>query len=74
MKNLAVLALCLCSSLSTANTMEEVVVTARAFKIVIVRLADNHVQNPITGNWHYSAPEKVKESRKEGKEQPKAHK
>lgn len=54
MKQWAIVCLCLCSSLASANTIEEVVVTARQFKIVLVRFQDSHVQNPITGVWYYS--------------------
>ena len=54
MKKWALVCLCLCSSLASANTIEEVVVTARQFKIVLVRFQDNHVQNPLTGSWYYS--------------------
>jgi len=54
MKKWAIVCLCLCSSLASANTIEEVVVTARQFKIVLVRFQDSHVQNPITGVWYYS--------------------
>jgi len=53
MKNLAILALCLVSSFASANEIEEVVVKARQVKIVFEKLAENHRQNPITGNWHY---------------------
>jgi hypothetical protein len=53
MKNLAILALCLVSSFASANEIEEVVVKARQVKIVFQKLAENHRQNPITGNWHY---------------------
>jgi len=53
MKNLAILALCLVSSFASANEIEEVVVKARPVKIVSEKLAENHRQNPITGNWHY---------------------
>ena len=53
MKNLAILALCLVSSFASANEIEEVVVKARQVKIVFQKLAENHRQNPITGNWYY---------------------
>lgn len=53
MKHWAVIALCLVSTFASANEMEEVVVKARQVRIVLQKLSDNHVQNPITGNWHY---------------------
>lgn len=53
MKNLAILALCLVSSFASANEIEEVVVKTRQVKIVFEKLAENHRQNPITGNWYY---------------------
>lgn len=60
MKKLAILALCFFSSFSSAKDIEEVVVKARQIELVIVKLAENHKQNPITGNWHY-----IKEKKKE---------
>jgi hypothetical protein len=54
MKNWAIVALCFFSSLASANDFEEVVVKARQVKVVLEwKLAENHKQNPITGNWHY---------------------
>lgn len=52
------LALALMFSLPTvvnATEIEEVTVTAskHVVKIVLAKLADNHEQNPITGNWYY---------------------
>jgi hypothetical protein len=63
MKNLAFVALCFFSSLACAHDIEEVTVTARRIEIVLEKLSENHVQNPITGNWHY-----VEEEEKEDKE------
>ena len=53
MKNLAVVALCFLSTFVSANEIEEVVVKARRVQIVLVKLSENHVQNPITKNWRY---------------------
>ena len=53
MKNLAVIALCFLSTFASANEIEEVVVKARQVHIVLVKLAENHVQDPKTGEWHY---------------------
>ena len=53
MKNLAVIALCFFSTFASANEIEEVVVKARQVRIVLVKLSENHVQNPITGHWRY---------------------
>ena len=53
MKNLALVALCFLSTFASANEMEEVVVKARQVRIVLVKLSENHVQNPITGHWRY---------------------
>lgn len=64
MKNLAVIALCFLSSLATASDIEEVVVKARKLEIVLIKLAENHKRNPITGNWYYVAEEKKKKQEK----------
>ena len=56
MKNLAVIMLCLLSSVASAKDIEELVVTAKRLRIVIEHLSVKHKQNPITGNWHYVAP------------------
>ena len=64
MKKLAILALCFFSSFSSAKDIEEVVVKARQIELVIVKLAENHKQNPITGNWHYIEVKKEKETSK----------
>jgi hypothetical protein len=53
MKHLAIVALCLFSSFTSASEIEEVVVKARQVRIVLVKLSENHRQNPITGNWYY---------------------
>lgn len=58
MKRLAVLALCLFSSLASASDMEELVVKARRFEIVLISIMDTHKQNPFTGNWHYVGEKK----------------
>lgn len=54
MKNLAVIALCFFSSFATADDIEEVTVTARRVEIIVMKkLSENHVQNPVTGDWEY---------------------
>jgi hypothetical protein len=53
MKRWAIIALCFASSFASANEMEEIVVKARQVRIVMQKLSENHVQNPITRNWHY---------------------
>jgi len=63
MKNLAVVALCFLSTFASANEIEEVVVKARQIRVVLVKLAETHEQNPITGNWYYV--EKKKEKQKD---------
>lgn len=70
MKKWVVLALCFCSSLVSASTIEEVIVTARHVKILLVRVTDSHKQNPVTGSWHYVAPanEKGKEREERSKD------
>ena len=64
MKKWAVIALCFLSSMATAKDIEEVVVKARKINIVLIRLADNHKQNPITRNWYYVAQEEKKQKDK----------
>ena len=66
MKNMAIFALCLISSFASASDMEEVVVKARQIRIVLHHIADNHKQNPITGNWYY-----VKEVQQKQEDKPK---
>ena len=61
MKHLAIIALCFLSSFASANEIEEVVVKARQVKIVLIKLSENHKQNPVTGNWYYVEEEKVKD-------------
>lgn len=63
MKNLAVVALCFLSTFASANEIEEVVVKARQIRVVLVKLAETHEQNPITGNWYYV--EKKEEKKKD---------
>ena len=63
MKNLAILALCFLSSFASAHDIEEVKVTARQVKIVMEKISEKHVQNPITGNWRY-VEEKKKDCKK----------
>lgn len=63
MKKLAIVALCFFSSFATASDIEEVVVKARQIRIVMIKLADIHQQDPKTGDWHYVA-EKAQEKNK----------
>ena len=53
MRNLAIIALCLFSSVVSAKDIEELVVTAKRLRVVIEHVSTNHKQHPITGNWHY---------------------
>lgn len=53
MKKLAIVALCLFSSFATANDLEELVVKAQRVRIVMIKLADVHRQDPKTGDWYY---------------------
>jgi len=53
MKHLAVVTLCLFSTFASASEIEEVVVKARQVRVVLVKLSENHRQNPVTGNWYY---------------------
>lgn len=53
MKSWAVIALCFLSTFASANEVEEIVVKARRVSIILEKLAENHVQNPLTGKWHY---------------------
>ena len=62
MVKLAIFALCCFSSFVSAADIEEVKVTARRIEVIMVKLSENHKQDPITGNWHYV--EKKKESPK----------
>lgn len=61
MKKLAIFALCCLSSLANASEVEEVKVTARRFEITMIKLSENHRQDPKTGDWHYV---EVKEDKK----------
>ena len=65
MRAIAAIALCLISSFATAEKleMEEVVVVAKKIELPVVKLASNHKQNPITGNWYYVEQKKEKKSR-----------
>lgn len=63
MKRLAIIALCFASTFANASEMEEVVVKARQIRIVLQKLSETHVQNPVTRNWHYVEREKT-ESKK----------
>ena len=70
MKRLAVLALCLFSSLANAKDIEEVVVVARQFRIVLISIQDTHQYNPITRMWYYDAKmeaEALKKAEDEGR-------
>ena len=53
MRNLAIIALCLFSSVVSAKDIEELVVTAKRLRVVIEHVSTNHKHHPITGNWHY---------------------
>lgn len=60
MKNLAIVALCFFSSFTNAHDIEEVTVTARQLEIVVLqKLADNHKQDPKTGDWYYVEEKKT---------------
>jgi hypothetical protein len=59
MKRWAIIALCFASSFASANEMEEIVVKARQVRIVMQKLSETHVQNPITRNWHYVERQKT---------------
>jgi len=65
MKNWAMLGLCLCSSLVSASTIDEVVFTARQVKIVMTKLTETHKQNPLTGSWYYSESKEERDEKKE---------
>lgn len=66
MRAIAAIALCLISSFATADKpkMEEVVVVATQIVLPAVKLASNHRQSPITGNWYYV--EQKKETKSQG--------
>jgi hypothetical protein len=53
MKRLALVALLFLSPFVSATEIEEVVVKAPKITIALEKLSLNHVQNPITGKWHY---------------------
>lgn len=61
MRNLAIIALCLFSSVVSAKDIEELVVTAKRLRVVIEHVSTNHKQHPITGNWHYVEQVQVEE-------------
>ena len=63
MKNLAVIALCFLSTFASATEIEEVVVKTRQVRIVLVKLSENHVQNPITKNWRFVEEKKEEDKR-----------
>ena len=63
MKNLAIVALCFFSTFASASDIEEVVVKARHVRIVMVKLAETHVQDPKTGDWHYVEERKVEDNK-----------
>ena len=63
MKNMALVALCFFSTFATASDIEEVVVKARHTRIVMIKLAENHVQDPKTGDWHYVEERKVEDNK-----------
>ena len=65
MKNWAIVCLCLVSSFTSANEIEEVVVKARQIKIILDwKVSNKHKQNVITKEWHYAAD---KEDKRESK-------
>ena len=53
MKKIALVALLFLSPFTSATEIEEVVVKAPRIVIALEKLSLNHVQNPITGKWHY---------------------
>lgn len=63
MKHLAVVALCLFSTFASASEIEEVVVKARQVRVVLVKLSENHRQNPITGDWYYVEEKKEEKTK-----------
>jgi hypothetical protein len=63
MKNMALVALCFFSTFATASDIEEVVVKARRVSIVLEKLAETHVQDPKTGEWHYVEKREVEDNK-----------
>ena len=63
MKHLAVVALCLFSSFASASEIEEIVVKARQVRVVLVKLSENHRQDPATGNWYYVEEKKEEKTK-----------
>jgi len=63
MKHLAVVALCLFSTFASASEIEEVVVKARQVRVVLVKLSENHRQNPLTGDWYYVEEKKEEKTK-----------
>ena len=64
MRRIAVLALCLLSSLASAKDIEEVVVTARQFRVILLNIQDTHKYNPITRRWYYDAQKEAEAMKK----------
>jgi hypothetical protein len=63
MKHLAIVALCLFSTFASASEIEEVVVKARQVRVVLIKLSENHRQNPITGDWYYVEEKKEEKTK-----------
>ena len=63
MKHLAIVALCLFSSFASASGIEEIVVKARQVRVVLVKLSENHRQDPATGNWYYVEEKKEEKTK-----------
>ena len=63
MKHLAIVALCLFSTFVSASEIEEVVVKARQVRIVLIKLSENHRQDPATGNWYYVEEKKEEKTK-----------
>ena len=63
MKHLAIVALCLFSTIASASEIEEVVVKARQVRIVLIKLSENHSQDPVTGLWHYVEEKKEEKTK-----------
>lgn len=63
MKHLAIVALCLFSTFASASEIEEVVVKARQVRVVLIKLSENHRQNPLTGDWYYVEEKKEEKTK-----------
>ena len=63
MKHLSIVALCLFSTFASASEIEEVVVKARQVRIVLIKLSENHRQDPVTGQWHYVEEKKEEKTK-----------